>query len=298
MYPRRCTHCKNPLQATGQRNFDSGGCSRCRTYRVVAYCSKECLEKDISNHKFICGSSDGALVRILQDEKHAAIHAYVRRVLSDPSFISSPDYGGLKLPTNRPFARLEINKWLRGRPRQDVYKLLLEVFLCRAYTMLTVHSTSPFENRSKEQYLADVESGSVIHQFTTMLSALEHPERRKVLPLWWMPVDRQRCIRLAEMKSYCSCVTRGTWKSSPELIRAEFSDESMPAQLLLFWDLNISRSKGAVEYAKQIILLERKLEDRMNVTDEQMKNIHRVVKEYVAGRQWYHEDDWGEYHMC
>ncbi|EOA91456.1 hypothetical protein ACJQWK_04258 [Exserohilum turcicum] len=171
-------------------------CAKCRT---TAYCSRDCQKADWKIHKKICAKQANA------------------RAGADNS-TSAPVLKDLEQHVPNPFTRLDQGKYLHDRPKQDVYKLLIDSFRPRQQDeMQFERKTSP-----KSLYTG---ASSGIEPFKKYVAQAE--KRSGLLPPWWTSETQSECEAFGES---------GAWndlrkKITKADIIAHYGDEKAPMQL-------------------------------------------------------------------
>lgn len=148
---KSCCHTckKSPPEVSLQR------CLQCMTTR---YCGKECQDTDEESHKEVC--------------RHLGDQARSPRC-------------GLEHPIKKPFTRLQEGTWLHDRPKEDVYRILIDAYRLR--------STDDHIAIGRARYplAIHIQTTIAINGFRGFLTRAE--SRRGLLPPWWDYRQLNRC---------------------------------------------------------------------------------------------------------
>jgi mitochondrial splicing suppressor protein 51 len=141
-----CIRCKKP-----QPNAEEvKNCEECQT----AYCSDDCLKADKKKHRKHC-----------------------RQQTESESESNDNNIKGLVASTNLPFTRLDRGVYLHGRPRRDVFRLLLDCYRLRVE-----------DNINLDGIKAPDSLHAGFQQFLVLAK-----QRPNFLPAWWDDEAAAQC---------------------------------------------------------------------------------------------------------
>jgi splicing suppressor protein 51 len=192
--PTKCSTCGKTASESGVATLN-----RCAQCKKTAYCNRDCQKEDWKTHKKVCGK------RANTGAGNANNH-------------SAPVLKNLEHHVPNPFTQLDQGKYLHDRPKQDVYKLLIDSFRMRQ------QDETQFENKTtpKSVYTGAASSIEPFRKYVAQAAA-----RPGILPPWWTPETQRECEAFGES---------GTWNDlRKKVTKAEviehYGDEKAPMQL-------------------------------------------------------------------
>lgn len=188
-------------------------CAKCST---TPYCSRECQKADWKTHKKICARN--AAERTTSSTNNNSSGSNSTRAKAK----------NLSVTVDKPFTRLEKGTWLHDRPKEDVFKLLVDTYRMRL--------------EDDYKYDGDVTVGSVYDGSPNGLPAFRRfmklvAKRPGLLPAWW-DGERQRkeCEAFGMRKEADGEECWGGLRTCMEKsdIMEYYGDSTMPMQLRMF----------------------------------------------------------------
>ena len=199
----KCENCQKTESEAGQPHKK---CARCKT----SYCSRECQKADWKQHKKICATIANATD-------------------SAPSARPTNRTNALKVTVTDPFQKLVDNTWLHNRPKEDVFKLLIDVYRLRMDDQYTfegecdrdcIYGGAPNSERGFRRFLRRVE------------------RKQELLPTWWSRQKADECVLVGRRSG---ALTSAVEKSD---IEEDYDDPTMPSQLREFGGKVYGRAYG------------------------------------------------------
>ncbi|PWY88375.1 putative MYND domain protein [Aspergillus heteromorphus CBS 117.55] len=193
-------------------------CARCKT---KWYCSHDCQKADWKNHKKACGKSgtDGTPNNDNNNNNNKPTAEDATRRYT------TPRPKNLEVFIEKPFHELHSKTWLHNRPKNDVYKLLIDTYRMKMDDQYT------FEGEVDVDCVYGGKKDSRIG-FRRFLRMVEN--KSELLPPWWSPEHTQACMafglrrQAGDMLSMLACAVE---KSD---IIEHYDDRFMPMQLRMF----------------------------------------------------------------
>ncbi|OJD26670.1 hypothetical protein ACJ73_01953 [Blastomyces percursus] len=186
-------------------------CAKCHT---KFYCSRDCQKRDWKTHKKICA----------------------RNAPSSENNIPSK---GLSVAIDKPFHRLDARTWMHDRPKEDVYKLLIDTYRLRMedeykfngdVDMDSIYSGVQDGRRGFERFLGLVNAHS------------------RLLPAWWSQGNVAECMAAG---------TKGGWSDlgcaiGKRDVIEHYGNSNMPMQLRMFGEQIYGHSPGGHDAAAML----------------------------------------------
>ncbi|KAF1998979.1 hypothetical protein P154DRAFT_237590 [Amniculicola lignicola CBS 123094] len=190
----RCSTCKKSESEV------PGGLKRCAKCKIATYCSVECQKAVWKVHKKVCGKTE-----------HCATFAH-------------PVSKNLEFHVPNPFTRLDNMTYLHERPKQDVFKLLIDSFRMR--------------QDDQYKYGGDISANSIYDGSSSSVSGFrkflkEASTKEKLLPTWWTTEKQKECEQYAMKEDNWSNVKSAVEKQD---VIDHYGDAKMPMQLRMFSD--------------------------------------------------------------
>ncbi|KAJ5103046.1 MYND domain protein [Penicillium argentinense] len=207
---RECAQCYIPAT----EDIKLSTCNRCKR---AWYCSRGCQVTDWKYHKAKCAAST--------TEEPSNIG-------EPPSDLPGPHYGCTGIPFESyddapleeikfPYKALKYGKWLHGRPRLDVYRLLFATYRLR------IADEKKFLKRT-----GDIDELNGFKGLGMMLADLER--KRGLLPPWWTQEETQSL--LGRFLLFRRCIGDAAFWISIEDIEKNWS-EDIGLQLRCFGEI-------------------------------------------------------------
>ncbi|PLB45814.1 putative MYND domain protein [Aspergillus steynii IBT 23096] len=185
-------------------------CAKCRTQW---YCSRECQKADWKSHKRICSKIAALSTPDPDDDKKS------KKVYLPPT--------NLDVQIAMPFHELDKRTWLYNRPKEDVYKLLIDVYRLRMDDNLVY-----MDKRTPYSLYAGAENAR--EGFVKFLRRIDKKRStRALLPMWWSAENSKACLKYG-MKDGWSSFAK---KVDTELIIEHYRMPTLPTQMRLFAEL-------------------------------------------------------------
>ncbi|RMJ21001.1 MYND finger [Aspergillus sp. HF37] len=228
MADETCTTCKKQGSDTPLKR-----CAKCKT---GWYCSRECQMADWGTHKKTCA-------RIASQ---TSSNADTKN--SKPNTANPPK--NLSAAIDKPFHRLETKSWLHDRPKQDVYKLLIDAYRLRMQDNLTLDG-----KREADSIYGGCRDGRI--GFRRFLR-LAGKASGAVLPPWWTADHAAECEEAG---------LRGGWSSLGSAVEKSeivehYGERYMPMQLRLLGEQIYGRGPGGQAGASTLALMKLRRPER------------------------------------
>jgi splicing suppressor protein 51 len=168
----RCAKCNKTAAERGVANLNV--CAKCKT---TVYCNRDCQKDDWKVHRKICA-------------KQANANAGAGTFKTEHSdTYSAPRLNDLEAHVPKPFTQLDDGKYLHDRPKEDVFKLLIDSFRMRQEGDMKLENiTTP-----KSIYSGAASSIEPFRAFFRRAAT-----RPGLLPPWWTSEMQQECEVFAE----------------------------------------------------------------------------------------------------
>lgn len=166
-------------------------CGRCKT---ASYCSRDCQKEDWKEHKTSC-------LRTRKSISSTGATTHSETTPAAMSRPSPPDYNvlnvqsGLGVGITTPFTQLAAHRWLHGRTKTDVFKLLIDTIYVRSWDDQILAAQNRLDTVQKNKYYA---ARMLIVRF------LKEAEGQGLLPPWWSVEKEQECVDFG--------LGEGSWK--------------------------------------------------------------------------------------
>ncbi|KAJ5482196.1 hypothetical protein N7475_001008 [Penicillium sp. IBT 31633x] len=213
---RKCHTCKKDETATDRLKH----CGRCMS-NTILYCSRECQVANYKVHKQTCVSKTQTTVPTDTGKEHTVA------VSKEPTVARTSDKA-LQVDITKPFHQLDAKKWLHGRPAEDVYKFLIDVYRMRIEDEYKHGGTV-----DNDSIYAGAKNGKM--GFTRFLRLVE--QKHGLLPDWWSPSKATDCVRYgvsvnpsSEYRSWSDL----SYKLEKPHVTEHYRNPFMPMQLRLF----------------------------------------------------------------
>ncbi|KAF2279931.1 putative MYND domain protein [Westerdykella ornata] len=202
---------------------------RCAQCHSAAYCSRRCQRRDWKQHKENCQPASEPVG--CGDVCFNSTNERSSDSTQNPSSKPKP----LEKTLFKPFNRLDNGTYLHDRPKQDVYKLLIDTFRLR--------ENDDYEFEGYKQ-VGIVYKGAThsLEPFRRFLRLAE--SRTGLLPSWWNGDARKECEELGMQTE------QGNWSSlkhrvaKRDIIKRYEDDLTMPMQL---------RMLGGLVYRREVM---------------------------------------------
>lgn len=182
-------------------------CAKCKT---KLYCGRECQKADWKNHKKVCGKD-----RFGPASCDAATYSRSR----NPNSIC---YNAA------PFTALNSGTWLHNRPKEDVYRLLVDTYRMR------IEDKYVFEGDVDEDSVyggADLETAlGHFKSYVSNAMKLDAEREQKLFPDWWTEESVTECLEFGRNDPF-SNIGIAIRKSD---IQEFYSQLDFPMQLRIF----------------------------------------------------------------
>lgn len=163
---KKCKLCNNAGTDTAPLKL----CGKCKG---SWYCSEECQRADWGNHKTQCAKIPHA-----RDCSNLAMTALCKIMERQPVDVSALT-GVLDVVISDPFTKLAQRQWLYDRPKEDVYKLLIDAYRLRV---------------ADDRGLMGFLWGHSLTSIDAFKGFLEKADSRwPLLPAWWTPRSTVEC---------------------------------------------------------------------------------------------------------
>jgi mitochondrial splicing suppressor protein 51 len=207
------------------RSIDGRPLQYCAKCHETQYCSRECQKADWKSHKKVCGGSaaPASSTSAGSSSNHSTF----------TSSATTPDPPkGLSGFIDKPFHRLDSRTWLHDRPKNDVYKLLIDVYRLR------MNDSSVFDR------VIDTDSiyGGAPHSQPSFRRFLRQVEGKPgLLPPWWSPEKATACENVGMNTNGWSSLAYAIEKKD---VLKHYEDPSLPMQLRMFGEQVYGRAPG------------------------------------------------------
>jgi hypothetical protein len=184
-----------------------------------------------------------------------------------------------------PFQRIKDKKWLHDRPKEDVYKLLIDAYRLRMdddYKFLGLEQpNTPYAD-------ANCDGTASLEIFLRMA------ELSSLLPTWWDESETTACVESAKLLTWSNTAI----KITADYVRSYYEDPSMPMQLRISAEQVVRKDMIGIEFLKLLdaeVLLERSHEyvdyviRQMEAEPERSQEILDDVRRQVGELD---QDDW------
>ncbi|OQE20300.1 hypothetical protein PENSTE_c013G01768 [Penicillium steckii] len=202
-----CVYCKKH----GTKARPLKPCAKCR---VTVYCSQRCQKSDCKDHKKCCAQP--AKDRVTHQASAEVITSNVPDPINANDAAETPPHvpgppthlkgrvylSKLELNTPiltyivpNPFRRLKERRWMCGRPREDVYKLMIDAYRLR------LDDDSKFLNALHEDTIytkTNIQGLIVLDRFIQMA------EFENLMPVWWNHSEMTGCIATGSSETWSS----------------------------------------------------------------------------------------------
>lgn len=245
--PEECANCKKP----GTKERPLKQCAKCKS---TSYCTRECLKLGWKTHKKQCAkqaqdratriaeaearlssnSASIAAVSMASASADSTAHlASVNTPIPPPTDLEPFDHYAnegpalaVRVPT--PFLKLKERRWIHDRPKEDVFKLLIDAYRLRldddVKFLHTVHKDTIYTNTDNDGLVS-------LDRF------LQLAESADLMPPWWSAGE------------ITACLTRGcplTWSNTSSKITLKdvnkyYGDPLMGLQLRIFGEQVVER---------------------------------------------------------
>lgn len=187
---------------------------RCAKCKSQWYCSRDCQKADWKTHKKVCGKTRPEPPRSMITTADLSTGHTV-----DPKAICY-------IPS--PFTALENGTWLHNRPKNDVFKLLVDTYRMR------VEDEYIFQGDAHEDslYSGAGREGALRHfkHFLNKVIKLDAAREKKLLPDWWSKNSLKECVEFAKTDDFSNV---GCAVEKHDL-QKHYSQIDMPMQLRMF----------------------------------------------------------------
>ncbi|KAJ5750735.1 MYND domain protein [Penicillium manginii] len=274
--PDICTNCSNP----GTKERALKPCTKCK---ITPYCSRNCRKSDWKSHKKSCSqNAQDRADRIASIEAKMAsaselasaaadlatslaaepteqtsgprppspsaterIQSLLNRLETGQPFPKIGPALGVQIPN--PFQRIKDKKWLHDRPKEDIYKLLIDAYRLRMdddYKFLGLKQpNTPYAD-------ANCDGTASLEIFLRMAELLS------LLPTWWDESETTACVESAKLLTWSNTAI----KITADYVRSYYEDPSMPMQLRIIAEQVVRKDIIGIEFLKLLdaeVLLER-----------------------------------------
>lgn len=195
---------------------------RCAKCKGQWYCSRECQKSDWKSHKKVCGSTFGEPDSTSTSNKGTTSGGHI----SNPQAVCF-------IPN--PLKALNDGTWLHNRPKNDVFKLLVDTY------RMKIEDEYVFQGEvSEDSIYSGAGPESALRHFKRFLMKtikLDAERNQKLLPDWWSKDSFKECLQFARKDKF-SNVGFAVEKND---IQEHYSQMDMPMQLRMFCE-NIDES--------------------------------------------------------
>ncbi|CAI7662848.1 unnamed protein product [Penicillium pancosmium] len=267
-----CTNCKKPETKTHPLK----PCAKCK---ATPYCSRDCQKSDWKSHKKSCAQNAHDRAERIASIKSKLVSATAavadslapisgvesieQTDIPQPSSSSAPnptsaasnpepakvlDKGGpaLTVQITNPFQRLKEKKWLHDRPKEDVYKLLIDAFRLRMdddFKFLQLrHANTIYDDISCD--------GTPNLELFIRMAVIY------LVPEWWDESELAYCLEYAKLLTWGNIGA----KITADDVKAHYGDQSMALQLRIFSEQVVEKDGTGVNFLNLLdveVMLER-----------------------------------------
>lgn len=214
-------------------------CAKCKTQW---YCSRECQKIDWKDHKQICSKNASETAQASAPPRPSNSNQNEAKF---PEPLNGPKK--LSVQIAQPFHELDNGKWLHNRPKEDVYKLLIDSYRLRMEDDFTFTGT-PLRT-SIYGLATDGREG-----FTRYLRRMEKGYRRVLLPPWWTREHSKACVEFGMQDGWYSLSA----KVDKFKITQYYQEATMPMEMRLFAEFAYGRGPGGQSAIRILRIMKRK----------------------------------------
>lgn len=244
MADETCTTCK-------KQGSDTSPLKRCAKCKTGWYCSRECQKADWETHKKTC-ARDAAPSNADKNSNPSPVN---------PARPAAPK--NLSAAVDKPFHRLDTKSWLHDRPKQDVYKLLIDAYRLRMEDNFTLEG-----KRETDSIYGGCRDGRV--GFRRFLR-LAGKASGAVLPPWWTADHAAECEE-AGLRGGWSSLASKVGKSE---IMEHYGERDMPMQLRMLGEQIYGRGPGGQDGGSTLALMKATEAGTMHSTSLDMSPLFR-----------------------
>ena len=204
--------CANCGKTESEAGIDLKQCARCK---IARYCSRDCQKADWKEHKRGCGSNAGSSTNTSPPT---------------PTTAEQP-LKGLSVTVGKPFHKLQAQKYLHDRPKQDVYKLLIDCYRLRAEDDYNLEGIAPADSI----YGGAQDGQQGFRRFLRLAQGNEG-----LLPPWWSQENSAECEAVGTNAGWSSLASE-IQKSD---IMEHYGNPKMPMQLRILGEQVYGRGPG------------------------------------------------------
>lgn len=218
-----CQTCQTPSTAVTLQK-----CGRCRS---TSYCSKACQKSDWPSHKPLCKAPP---------ETGANASASAPSQPRQPNNNTKPS-NGLESRIPKPFTALQNGTWLHNRPKNDVFRLLIDVYRLRVEDKYVHDGQVDRDSIYGGDPRVDGQAG-----FRRYLKKVEGYKNGSLLPTWWNVSTREECIAYGgpagtDQWSKLNCAVE------KRDINEHYGDSTFAMQLRMFNEAVDGRAPGGAD---------------------------------------------------
>lgn len=208
--PTDSTECTSCRKTQGHLPNPLKRCAKCKSQW---YCSRECQKSDWKSHKKVCGSTSAE-----SNSTSATSSSSAGQGINPKAICYIP----------KPFTALKNGTWLYNRPKNDVFKLLVDTYRMR------MEDEYVFEGEVDEDSLysgADPESAARhFKRFLNKTIRLDAKRNKKLLPEWWSKDSVKECFEFARTDDFSNV----GFAAEKHDIQEHYCQSDMPMQLRIF----------------------------------------------------------------
>ncbi|KAJ5988442.1 MYND domain protein [Penicillium waksmanii] len=267
-----CTNCRKPETKVNPLK----SCGKCK---ITPYCSRDCQKSDWKSYKKSCAQSAHDRAERIENIKSKLASATASVVdslaptsgvesteetnkpqsssssapnhtsaASNPDTAKALDKGGpaLTVKITDPFQKLKEKKWLHDRPKEDIYKLLIDAFRLRMdddFKFLELrHANTIYDDIS-------CDGTPSLELFIRM--AVLYP-----VPEWWNESELASCLEYAKLLTWSNIMV----KITADDVKAYYGDPSMVLQLRIFAEQVVEKGGIGIDFLSMLdvgVMLER-----------------------------------------